>query len=319
MTRRATSAGPLTEERSGLGYALLATVFFATSGPVVRLAGAAGPVSPTAVAFWRVLLGAAFVGLIGWSRGTPPRVSLAHLPAMFGYGAVLGLHFYLYIGSLFATSLDHALVLVNTAPVWAALLSWLVLGEGLPWNKLPGVFLVLAATAWLVGFDPATPSGHLRGDLMGLGAAITYAVYAVAGRRDRDRYPLLTYAFWVYLGAALSLALIAPRAVFWTPVPAASWLPIVLLALLPTTFGHTLFNAAIRRIHVATANLIGTQEVSGGILLGWLLLSEIPTRTALLAWPLVLAGIAWVILWPPRKRTSEIVDKFAPPPSTSAG
>jgi drug/metabolite transporter (DMT)-like permease len=287
------------EERLGIGYAFLATLFFASAGPVARIAGVDGALDPLGIAFWRVLLGAGFVLLLGWAGGRPPKVQLRDLPSLALYGIVLAMHFYLYIGSLFATSLDHALVLVNTAPVWAAILSWWILKEPLPAAKLPGVVAVILGMAWLVGFDPSAPEAHLRGDLMGLGAALTYALYAIAGRRDRARYPLLTYAFWVYLLAAATLGIVSPRMTFLRPVPSGSWLPVLILALLPTTFGHTLFNAAIRRIHAATANLIATQEVTGGMLLGWLILAIRPSATALMAWPLVLAGIIWVII--PRK------------------
>lgn len=286
-------------DRRGIGYALAATLFFATAGPVARLAGAGG-VSPIAIAFWRVGLGAGLIGLLAVATGRPPLVKPARIPALLGYGAVLGLHFYAYIGSLFATSLDHALVLVNTAPLWAVGLSWLWLREPFPRSKLPGLGLAVVGTALLVGFDPAAPAAHLRGDLLGLGAALAYAAYAVLGRRERTRYPLLTYAFWVYLGAALTLFVISPAATVGAPPPRGAWPQLFLLALLPTTIGHTLFNLAVRHAHAATANLIATQEVSGGMILGWLLLGEAPGATALVAWPLVLAGIGWVIISPRR-------------------
>jgi drug/metabolite transporter (DMT)-like permease len=155
--------------------------------------------------------------------------------------------------------------------------------------------------AWLVGFDPQAQGSGAAGDLLALAAAWLYALYAVSGRRGRGRYSLLTYAFWVYAGAAASLALLAPRTVLLGHVPRSAWGPIALLALLPTTVGHTLFNAAVRSAHAAQANLIATQEVSGGILLGWLLLGEAPSRATLLAWPVMLAGLAWVLVgrWPP--------------------
>lgn len=293
------------EERLGTGYAVLATLFFASAGPVARVAGVGGRLAPLGIAFWRVLLGAGFVLLLGLAGRRLPKVRFRDMPSLAVYGLVLAMHFYLYIGSLFETSLDHALVLVNTAPVWAALLSWWILREPLGTAKLPGVLAVVGGMAWLVGFDPSAPAAHLRGDLMGLGAAITYALYAIAGRRDRAKYPLLTYAFWVYLFAAVALGLFSPRATLLRPVPAGSWLPVVILALLPTTFGHTLFNASIRRIHAATANLIATQEVTGGMLLGWLLLKITPSPTAFLAWPLVLAGIAWVTIPANRQRANQ--------------
>jgi len=114
---------------------------------------------------------------------------------------------------------------------------------------------------------------------------------------------LLTYAFWVYLGAAVALALVSPRVTVLAAVPGAAWPPLLLLALLPTCFGHTLFNASLRLTHAAKANLLATQEVTGGMIIGWLVLGEVPTRTVLLIWPVVLAGIAWVVLpWEVRWR-----------------
>jgi drug/metabolite transporter (DMT)-like permease len=289
-------------ERRGLAYAILATAFFATAGPLARLAD---NLPPAQVAFWRVLLGAFAILTLGLVQGRLPKVRPVDLPILFAYGAVLGLHFYFYIGSLFKTSLSHALILVNTAPLWAAALSALVLREGMPLSKLPGLALGVLGTAWLVARDPGAGSATLAGDMLGLAAAICYAAYAVAGRRERARYELLTYAFWVYLGAAVALAAIAPRATVLAPVPAAAWPPLLLLALLPTCFGHTLFNASLRQIHAAKANLIATQEVTGGMLIGWVMLGESPTRTALLAWPLVMAAVVWVVLPRPHQAKEE--------------
>jgi drug/metabolite transporter (DMT)-like permease len=271
---------------------VLAAAFFSTAGPVARLAGGLQPVQ---IAFWRVAVGAAAVFCLALASGQGVRIAPRDAPRLLAYGAVLGLHFYLYISSLYRTSLDHALVLVNTAPVWSVVLSRIALRESFPASKIPGILVAIAGTAWLVGFDPAGGRASLAGDAMGLVSALAYAVYAVAGRRERERYRLLTYASWVYLGAALSLALVAPKSTVLSPVPPGAWPPLLALALLPTTLGHTLFNASIRNIHAAVANLIATQEVSGGMILGWLMLGETPSRVALIAWPVVLAGIAWVI------------------------
>lgn len=285
-------------ERRGLGYAVLATAFFATAGPIARLASS---LPPAQVAFWRVLLGAFGILVLGLVQGKMPRVRPADLPRLLAYGAVLGLHFYFYIGSLFTTSLGHALILVNTAPIWAALLSAAVLQEALPRVKVPGLLLGVLGTAWLVAGDQGGARATLGGDVLGLLSAVCYAAYAIAGRRERARYDLLTYAFWVYLSAAMALALAAPRATVLAAVPADAWTPLLLLALLPTCFGHTLFNASLRLTHAAKANLLATQEVTGGMVIGWLLLGEVPGRMVLLIWPLVLAGIAWVVLpWEPR-------------------
>jgi drug/metabolite transporter (DMT)-like permease len=74
-------------------------------------------------------------------------------------------------------------------------------------------------------------------------------------------------------------------------------LSIVLLGVFPLGLGHTLYNAAIRKVHAAYANLIATQEVTGGIILGALILQETPGLTTIVGALVALAGIMVVLLW----------------------
>jgi drug/metabolite transporter (DMT)-like permease len=60
--------------------------------------------------------------------------------------------------------------------------------------------------------------------------------------------------------------------------------------------GHTLYNAAIRRTYATYANLIATQEVTGGVILGALLLGQWPTVNSLIGATITLAGIALVLI-----------------------
>jgi len=68
------------------------------------------------------------------------------------------------------------------------------------------------------------------------------------------------------------------------------------MALLPSALGHTLYNAALRRLHPSVPNLISTQEVTGGILLAWLLLRQVPPRNALTGAAITLIGVGLVLL-----------------------
>ncbi len=81
----------------------------------------------------------------------------------------------------------------------------------------------------------------------------------------------------------------------------AGYNPSSLLALLgaglvPLGFGHTLYNAAVRKTHATVANLIATQEVTGGILLGALFLSQIPQANEIAGALIALLGIALVLV-----------------------
>jgi drug/metabolite transporter (DMT)-like permease len=65
---------------------------------------------------------------------------------------------------------------------------------------------------------------------------------------------------------------------------------------LPLGLGHTLYNASLRRIPATHANLIASQEVTGGVLLGALILGEIPSANSLAGAALAIAGIVLVLV-----------------------
>jgi drug/metabolite transporter (DMT)-like permease len=67
------------------------------------------------------------------------------------------------------------------------------------------------------------------------------------------------------------------------------------MALVPSALGHTLYNAAIRRLHPSLPNLIATQEVTLGILLAWLLVGEPLTWNAIAGAALTLIGVGLVL------------------------
>ncbi|HET7768486.1 MAG TPA: EamA family transporter [Chloroflexota bacterium] len=284
---------PLSERAAGITQALLAVVLFSTSPVLIRWAGG---VSEVEITFWRLLLATLTVLAIGaLTRRTP---NLARLPqrTFALYGVVIALHFFLYIASLSFTSVAHSLALVYTAPLFIALLSWRVLGERLRPRQWAGVGLGVAGTTVISGFDPSVTPRMLIGDALAIGSAITFAIYSVTGRAQRERHTLFEYAAGVYGWGALWLlpvALWSARTSQYTPGAAAA---ILGLGVGPLGTGHTLYNAALRRVPATYANLIATLEVVGGVLLGALLLGELPSVVALIGAAIVLLGILLVVL-----------------------
>jgi drug/metabolite transporter (DMT)-like permease len=110
-----------------------------------------------------------------------------------------------------------------------------------------------------------------------------------------SRFPLFQYTFWIYLlGGLFTLApaLLSLK----PPFPTQAWIAILLLALFPLALGHTLYNAALRLIHPTYVNIIASQEVTGGILLGWLVLQEAPGPSSIIGCMMTLSGIILTIL-----------------------
>ena len=316
-------------DAAGLGYAVVAVAFFATSPILVRWAA---PLSPFAITFGRLASAALVVLLVERlsrrgaatrllpaaeadaratgeltepgvgvyaDRVSASRVVHASLWTAVGlfalYGLVAALHFLLYIASLSYTTIAHSLAIVYTAPVFVTLFAALLLKERIRPRQWLGLPVVAVGIAILAGFEPAMDERMLFGDLLALGSAICFGLYSIAGRRERAAYPLLRYAGLVYLGAA---AWLLPAAVVGGvgELDARSIAAVVALGVFPLAIGHTLYNASLRRTHPTYVNLVSTQEVTLGVLLGYLVLGETPGPSTLVGGGLSLLGVALVLL-----------------------
>ncbi|WP_170240273.1 DMT family transporter [Thermosediminibacter litoriperuensis] len=280
------------DKRRGILLSALGTLFFSTS-PILTRFAAGLPVGE--IAFFRMLFGSLFIFIAAKATGVDLRLSRRDLPKFLLYGLATSFHFLFYIGSVLYTTIAHSLSLVYTAPIMITVMTAVLLKEKIPRYKYLGIIIVILGIIILTGFEPVLTPEMVLGDVMALLSALCLAVYSVAGRRERDNYPLLKYVFWVYFTSALFLLAWALPS-FVTPSSWTSWAALTLLGLLPTTLGHTLYNAGIRHIHPAYANLISTQEITGGVLMGSLIFGETPGKTTVAGILIMFAGLVLVLV-----------------------
>lgn len=282
----------LSDTQLGIGYVILAVLMFSTSPVFVRWAG---DLSPFVITCLRMLIGSGTVYLIASLSGKRPRLARADWPRFALWGLVAACHFVLYIASLSLTTVAHSLALVYTSPAWVSLFSWLLLREPLPKRKWVGIAVTLIGMGVLSGFEPAWTGRMLVGDTMALGSAVAFGVYSATGRGQRSRYSLWTYTSGVYGMAGLWLLPAALLTFEMTEQIDLALLSVLGLGVFPLAIGHTLYNAALRRLHPTLANIIATQEVTGGVLLSWWLLGETPPLNAVIGAVIMLIGVAQVV------------------------
>jgi drug/metabolite transporter (DMT)-like permease len=293
------------EQRVGIGMVLIAVCCFSTA-PIFVLA-ANRNFSPIEIAFWRVLIGAAFVGMLGYVARVDFRLHGREWQRFWLYGFALALHLSTYVAALSFTSIAHAVALTYTSPIWIALLGAIFLHERPTLGTIAGLAVAIAGIVILSGFQPdygrcEVASGHcsVLGDGLALIAAICAAIYSMAGRVERESHPLFRYTFYVYGFAALWLApvaiVLATRHSYTIPAVGA----VVALGLVPLGMGHTLYNAALRYTNPTLVNLISTQEITGGIILGMVIYHQVPEITSVVGVIVTLVGIVIVMLNPVR-------------------
>lgn len=280
-------------DRLGILYVAVAVLFFSTSPILVRWA--AESLSSYEIAAGRLLTAGIVISALAffYHQALPTGRAWWRF-ALFGL--ITALHFGFYIVSLEFTTIAHSLALIYTAPIFVAVFSWVFLGEGLARRKWFGVLVAVAGVALLAGFEPHFNRRMLIGDLLAVGSAICFGLYSVAGRGQRHAYALFAYAGTVYLLGGLwllppALANFSPAGYTWPAVAS-----VLGLGLLPLALGHTLYNAALRLTNATLVNLVATQEVTGGILLGIWLLNEMPSIQSLIGVLVTLIGIVLVVL-----------------------
>lgn len=275
-----------------MGYLLVAAaaVLWGLLGPVTRIAFHEG-VGPTEVAFWRAVIGAALFGVHALAIGRV-RIARRDVPsvAAFGVVGVAGL-LACYSWAVDAGGAALASILLYTAPVWVALLSWLFLRERMTARKLAALAVATAGVAGIAvagGGDVRLSAAALG---WGLASGFTYALYYLFGKRYFALYPTATLFVWALpVGALAMLPLVE-----WAPKSGTAWAALAFTGLVPTYLAYICYSAGLRRVEATRASVVATVEPVVAAVGAYLLWGERLSVAGYLFAAVVLAGVLLMV------------------------
>ena len=249
---------------------------------------------PLSIAAWRLLIADVILlpFFIWMFRKERFRMGRKHLFQLGLVGLALSLHFGMWIWSFQMTKVASSVVLVTTHPLFVAAISVGFFKERLNKFAIIGLILALFGSFLLIAGDLTISKETLIGNLLALGGAVMAGIYILAGSRFRKRISLPSYAFIVYLWAALFLliAILLGGVEFLVEAP-REYLIFLGLAVGPMLAGHTIYNWTLKYISPTLVSVSLLGEPVGSTILAMLLLNEAPGAGSILGGPVVLIGI----------------------------
>jgi len=219
-------------------------------------------------------------------------LSRRSLQLMFLAGVLLALHFATWIASIQLTKISHSLILESTHPVFALLLSPLLLRERGSWYAVIAAILTLLGIITIAGQDVFSFDGKFIGDMLALAGALFVTVYMLIARHQRDKIDLIPYLIAVYATATLTLFILVVAngySLFHYSQQVHGMM--FLLALIPTGIGHSLINWAARKIPVYKVNFSILGEPVIASVLAFFIFQEKPYGFFYLGAAFIMLGI----------------------------
>src|SRR5437899_8432611 len=222
---------------------------------------------------------------------------------MMGVGGILATHFTLWIGSLkiegVSVSVASSVILVTSHPLLVGILSHFVLRERLNAWMAIGIGLGFGGVVVIAIADSSARSASLVGDLLAFLGGVAAGFYFLAGRRLRQRIPLLAYAFVVYVTATAFLfvyTVVLQESLTQVGDGPREMTLFLAMAVVPQIGGHTLYNWSLRWVTAPIVSLSLVGEPIGSSLLAWALLNQVPGVAVGVGGALALAGIYLTVM-----------------------
>ncbi len=259
------------------------------------------------IATYRLVIASLFyVGFTSVKGGKISRgLSVSQIKIMVVSAIFLTIHFSTWITSLKYTSVASSVVLVQSAPIFVALGSFVFLRERPSFLMILGIVIALVGTIIISIHDFSLDQSSLIGNLLALGGAIGAAGYLLAGRSLRAKVDTFRYVTIVYsITAALLLTITLFSGASMTGYSPRIYLLFLAIAFFPQIIGHTSFNWALKYFSATAVSILLLGEPIGASILAVIFLGETLSLVKIIGGMVILGGVVLAIVAESKRNNS---------------
>ncbi|WP_179021261.1 DMT family transporter [Winogradskyella forsetii] len=275
-------------EKSHLNHLLLlviASFFISTSGALGKFIDMPTPI----IIWWRSALAAIFLFIYCLYKGINLKIKSGKDRRTFFIAAVfMGGHWITYFYALKLANVAIGMLSIFTFPIIIALLEPLFSKSKLDKIHILLGFIVLVGI-YILAPDFDLQSSQLQGLIFGVFSAALYALRILILKGHVANYNGTMLMFYQ---VAILTIILAPLLYYMDTSNITTQYPyVILLALITTAIGHTMFVNSLKYFKASTASIIGSTQPVFGIIMAFFFLNEIPTIHTFVGGALILGTV----------------------------
>ena len=255
-----------------------------TSGPLGRYI----ELSPAMTIAARALLAFGILWAYCRYKGFSMHIAKEHRIVVIISGVLMGAHWVTYFKALQLSNVAIGMLSLFTYPIMTAFLEPVMLKTKFePTHILLGLLVLLGVYLLVPDFNLS--NSQTWAVAIGLFSAILYALRNIILKRRVSEYHGSSLMTW-----QMGIIAVVLSPIFFSPeiVTLPDQLPwILVLALLTTAMGHTLFLMCFRYFSITSISILSCVQPIYGILLGALFLGEIPRPMTMIGGALILVAV----------------------------
>ncbi len=288
---RTPGSGPDTDLRAGLIGAAIAVSAWGGGSVLAKLISMDG----MAIAVYRFTLFS--ILMMAWLRSRGITISARVMRHSFWGGLALGLDVALFFSAVKLTNVVNATLIGSLQPVFVGVVAARFYGEKIKRRDVMWSAVAIGGVILVVLASNSTPQWSATGDLLALGAMLSWGCYFIASKNSKEHLTPTEFTTGSSIWTALinvPLAFAFGQDLSWPSN--RDWFWLLVMTALAGFVGHTMMNWSLVRIPLWVGSTFTLLIPVASSLIAWAALDEALSLGQVVPMALVLGALAMIVV-----------------------